>query len=76
MAETIIGAIEEALKDVKKAALKNEQIKNILWERMNFAIQVLRGQTGFNVENLANHLDGVLKQVRGFEDNFLDEEKQ
>jgi hypothetical protein len=48
------------------------QIKQKLWERMNFAIRVLRGEwNAMKVEELADHLSEVLAEAREDERKFL-----
>ena len=58
----------DSLDALKKSHEAQVQIKTHLWERLNFAIMVLRGTwPNMRVDQLADHLEEVLTECREFE---------
>lgn len=70
--QTFSCLIEKITDDLKATNRQQEIIKNILWERVNFAIHALKNKT-LPPEKIIESLESTIKKVQDLETICLDE---
>lgn len=70
--QTFSCLVEKITDDLKTANRQQEIIKNILWERMNFAINALKNKT-HSTEKITESLESTIKKVQDLEIIYLNE---